>query len=661
MNYRKIPPFKWFVLQNFPFIEADFDAITNYQLFCKVVEYLNKVIIKTNEMGEQVEFITNYFNNLDIQEEVNNKLDEMAESGQLEEIIGQYLELVGIISFDTVSEMKSATNIVNGSICQTLGYNSINDNGKGLYKIRTITNDDVIDEGSIIAITSDNTLVAELIITNDTVTPEQFGAYGDGVHDDTLPVEHAIKFTTKPHKVQFSAKTYAIQNININYEYGNVILQGTNSHYRHYNFEYATKIIPYTGMTGVMFTVGETGVSTDYMVFGFTVKDICFTGNNIDGYNYNVFNFGRSSNVFFQNVIFRRVNGYCLNLQGVYDSVFDNVEFMDNGNDTNNIGDYTTIITQSTTNLGVTGSNALRFVNCRWEGNNKDIHCLDNYFQLMFTNCKIEHSNITRTKILLENYSQITFNGCIFTTSGTSYLITFGNTRDRCLCEINGSTFTAPSSGTNGGKWIDNTATGYNNWGLNISNCSFNMPSFTTALKLGNYTIFTNNTFYSYSTDAMTNVIEANSNCMINNIVITFVGNTTETDGVFFKLLSSNNIIKNIKPTTSVISETNLVNNTVNNILEPLTQDLQNATTNTINALKGSFFNIAASTTLQYINNSWLGCEISFYANGSNVVVDFTHIPLIWNYVSSVTIPAGRVLTLRKVTNERWILKSLTS
>ena len=86
----KLSPFKWFVLQNFPFIEADFDALTNYELMCKVVEYLNKTIDKTNELGEQVEILTNWFNNLDVQEEINNKLDAMVESGELQEIIADF-------------------------------------------------------------------------------------------------------------------------------------------------------------------------------------------------------------------------------------------------------------------------------------------------------------------------------------------------------------------------------------------------------------------------------------------------------------------------------------------------------------------------------------------------------------------------------------------
>lgn len=90
-KYYKLTPFKWFILENFPFIEADFDALTNYELFCKIGKEMNKIIEATNLSGEQVEalteFINNFFDNLDLQDEVNNKLDEMAQDGTLAEII----------------------------------------------------------------------------------------------------------------------------------------------------------------------------------------------------------------------------------------------------------------------------------------------------------------------------------------------------------------------------------------------------------------------------------------------------------------------------------------------------------------------------------------------------------------------------------------------
>lgn len=99
-DYKYMTPFKWFVLENFPFIENDFEAINNYRLFSKVVEYLNKMKDNVNLTGQQMEnltnamielqdYVNNYFNNLDIQDEINNKLDEMATDGTLENIINQ--------------------------------------------------------------------------------------------------------------------------------------------------------------------------------------------------------------------------------------------------------------------------------------------------------------------------------------------------------------------------------------------------------------------------------------------------------------------------------------------------------------------------------------------------------------------------------------------
>ena len=99
-NFNKLTPFKFFCLTNFPFIEEDFDALTYYELLCKVVGYLNKVIDTTNAIGIQTEeltnafnelksYVDNYFTNLNVQQEINNKLDEMAEDGTLAKIINE--------------------------------------------------------------------------------------------------------------------------------------------------------------------------------------------------------------------------------------------------------------------------------------------------------------------------------------------------------------------------------------------------------------------------------------------------------------------------------------------------------------------------------------------------------------------------------------------
>ena len=121
MNNNFLTPFKWCMLQSFPFIEATFDAIDNYGLLCKIVEYVNKNIEKTNELGIKVEELNTWFKTLDLQDEVNKKLDEMALSGELTEIIAQYLQLAGLLCFNTINDLKNAENLVDGSFCKTYG------------------------------------------------------------------------------------------------------------------------------------------------------------------------------------------------------------------------------------------------------------------------------------------------------------------------------------------------------------------------------------------------------------------------------------------------------------------------------------------------------------------------------------------------------------
>ena len=207
-KFIRLTPFKMQVLQTFPFIDADFDAITNYELLCKVVEYLNITVDNVNlldsEYKDLYDYVHDYFDNLDVQEEINNKLDDMAESGQLTDIIAQYLGLAGVLAFNTLSDMKEATNLVNGSTAKTLGYHSLNDGGMSTYKIRTITNQDVVDEMTLIALNNEN-LVAELIIDNE-ISPEQLGAYGDGIHDDTNYLQSVL--TTGARVMYGKGKTY---------------------------------------------------------------------------------------------------------------------------------------------------------------------------------------------------------------------------------------------------------------------------------------------------------------------------------------------------------------------------------------------------------------------------------------------------------------------
>lgn len=142
-------------------------------------------------------YVTNYFDNLDVQTEINNKLEEMKNDGQLQEIITQYLQINGVLSFDTINDMINSSNLVENSTVRTLGKTELNDGLGRFYKIEHIisANPDGIN---LINLNRDD-LYARLI--NDIVyektlylTPEQFGAIGNGITDDSTAFQNMINY-----------------------------------------------------------------------------------------------------------------------------------------------------------------------------------------------------------------------------------------------------------------------------------------------------------------------------------------------------------------------------------------------------------------------------------------------------------------------------------
>lgn len=214
-NPLKMTPFKWFVLENFPFIEEDFDAITSYQLWCKLKEYFDKVATKTNELGSEVEnlsnafivlknYVDNYFTNLDVQDEINNKLDEMAEDGTLENLVLEVIKLKSLICFNNIQDLKNSNNLIEGSFVKTLGFYSINDSGGAYYVIK-------INDGStneINKIILNNNLMAELVIEN-RMNIKQFAAKNDLNFDSTNNIQTALNICEK---LIFPQGSYKITN-----------------------------------------------------------------------------------------------------------------------------------------------------------------------------------------------------------------------------------------------------------------------------------------------------------------------------------------------------------------------------------------------------------------------------------------------------------------
>ena len=95
-----ISPFKFWCQKVLPLVYDD--SLSYYELLCKVVKYLDEVISNLNSTNENFEelvkmygelksYVDNYFANLDVQNEINVKLDKMAEDGTLATIINQQI------------------------------------------------------------------------------------------------------------------------------------------------------------------------------------------------------------------------------------------------------------------------------------------------------------------------------------------------------------------------------------------------------------------------------------------------------------------------------------------------------------------------------------------------------------------------------------------
>lgn len=97
----KLHSFRYWCQKVLPLVYDD--SLSYYELLCKVVDYLNKTMEHVNNLSDEFEslqndfnalrnYVNTYFENLDVQEEINKKLDEMTESGVLTNLIKAYVD-----------------------------------------------------------------------------------------------------------------------------------------------------------------------------------------------------------------------------------------------------------------------------------------------------------------------------------------------------------------------------------------------------------------------------------------------------------------------------------------------------------------------------------------------------------------------------------------
>ena len=92
MAVTELKPFKLWVLQNFPFIEEDFDALTNYEMMCKIVAKLNELVDVTNEQSKTFEYLEKAF--IELKEYVDEHVEDVKHLEEAIDIINERLDVL---------------------------------------------------------------------------------------------------------------------------------------------------------------------------------------------------------------------------------------------------------------------------------------------------------------------------------------------------------------------------------------------------------------------------------------------------------------------------------------------------------------------------------------------------------------------------------------
>ena len=106
--FKHIDTFEHWCYQVMPLVYDE--SLSYYEVLCQTTEILNRVIENENKLGNDVrglhsayiqlqEYVNNYFNNLDLQREVNAKLDKMSRDGVMYELLYPFF-----------NEFRNATN-----------------------------------------------------------------------------------------------------------------------------------------------------------------------------------------------------------------------------------------------------------------------------------------------------------------------------------------------------------------------------------------------------------------------------------------------------------------------------------------------------------------------------------------------------------------------
>ena len=160
-EYKSLQPFRFWCQKVLPLVYDD--SLSYYELLCKVVDYLNKAMEDvetlhgdvTNLHKAYVElqgYVNNYFNNLDVQNEINNKLDEMIKDGSLSAILEPLIKKAPSPSSKLIGQYFSDDSLQGGCYIgnnRYVYYTSIANSNSGILHCIDLKNGAIIWEHNL--------------------------------------------------------------------------------------------------------------------------------------------------------------------------------------------------------------------------------------------------------------------------------------------------------------------------------------------------------------------------------------------------------------------------------------------------------------------------------------------------------------------------------